>query len=1283
MEDRLQKKKNHLDFYFSSFQDIFSGPYSSSKCTPYSNVRVSSEQKYYADFLIEKKNSEKNLLAEFFDEDNDQSLSSSDSKNQLPYLKHKKVKKVIGLPYQQEIKKNENLIKMKKIHTASNWFPGVNAPVKCEEVRSSQQIVRPASSSGPCKRSSIKINPVVALSSNDLKSEPPNSNRPRSKHKRVVLKNKIKTITEETEKIEKAEQLPEKVESEQDEMQEKKETLRKKNFKGSISKKLSACKDSQIAEIEEVQRKPKEDKKNKKKEDKKAEKMKAKEKVADKKGKIQKKESEEFEIKQVKSEKNEKKRKVLPPSVSEIVDKRRCFNLNQLLNNKNTDFKGLMQEYLRRSGLPENSKIFIISGPYEYLRKILISRGWLENTHLTSQAFDLKWTNNDNESDYKSLRTGQLYNHFSNNRELTTKFGLHKNLRQVMDYGTNIDEFFPRTYDLGDSTQVLEFTKDYYRTCAFNLIKKSVEGIKVKSEILEIAVKIAEKYVKDVLDQCEEIESEWEYSEDLHKKILEYCEQDGFESVEERKSVSHLEALNEKISKLFPQHYMEGHKNIWIVKPGLNARGSGVKCMQGLSNILECGVHLQARVVQKYVEIPLLINSNKFDIRQWVLVTSFDPLTIYFFNNCYLRLCQMSFTLDSLEAHRHLANYSLQKNVAKNQEDTVWSLSKFCDYLKSIGKHWGEILPKIHYMVIKTLLSVKDSIESRPECFELYGFDIILDNQFAPWLLEVNLSPACTERTEWLSEMLTKMGSGIVDILFGDTHKQPLYSSNLKLVKNLKSNKNKWVFLYKAEEFPVNECENLTYAPLEIVGEKLNFKRERIFDRRLALSKSALIIQKVYRGHLTRKRIKKEKDEKLAELIQKWFRRKIAFGKLDFQIRLVSCIKIQSFVRMNLAVKLGKFLKKMKMIRFVQAHVKGFYQRWEFKQVKLKRSSIIIQKKFRSFLAKAAVKREHFVRASVILIQKNWVNRFRLKNKASVTIQKFWRLKLKRLNQFAVKIQKQLRGFKARKMCKSLKILQLKAIKLQGYLRMIQCKKILFSKKATSASKYIFARSFQNTVLKLLTFSHHSKSAINIQKHYRRLRIQRKYRPLITENLKIRISVQLIQKHIQGLLSRQTFELLLKNKSATLIQKFFKGFKARKFFNFLIILHESAKIIQRNYRQFKARRKFQMFLRIRVQENERRKRMERLRREQEIKALLASERLHTNSSVLRPPSLKAKQCLILETKMAKIKRKGSKKKCKPEKMENSCEEIKTLPRASTQEGKKLKKVSPKETSGIL
>jgi hypothetical protein len=48
---------------------------------------------------------------------------------------------------------------------------------------------------------------------------------------------------------------------------------------------------------------------------------------------------------------------------------------------------------------------------------------------------------------------------------------------------------------------------------------------------------------------------------------------------------------------------------------------------------------MNARVVQKYVESPMLLHVPelahapvKFDIRQWVLVTSFEPLVVYMFD---------------------------------------------------------------------------------------------------------------------------------------------------------------------------------------------------------------------------------------------------------------------------------------------------------------------------------------------------------------------------------------------------------------------------------------------------------------------------------------------------------------------------------------------------------------------------------------------------------------------------------------------------------------------------
>lgn len=59
---------------------------------------------------------------------------------------------------------------------------------------------------------------------------------------------------------------------------------------------------------------------------------------------------------------------------------------------------------------------------------------------------------------------------------------------------------------------------------------------------------------------------------------------------------------------------------------------------------------------------------------------------------------------------------------------------------------------KIHDIIIKTIISVEDKIftackknlSHRSNCFELLGFDVIIDSELKPWLLEVNMSPSLT-----------------------------------------------------------------------------------------------------------------------------------------------------------------------------------------------------------------------------------------------------------------------------------------------------------------------------------------------------------------------------------------------------------------------------------------------------------------------------------------------------------------------------------------------------------
>jgi len=69
------------------------------------------------------------------------------------------------------------------------------------------------------------------------------------------------------------------------------------------------------------------------------------------------------------------------------------------------------------------------------------------------------------------------------------------------------------------------------------------------------------------------------------------------------------------------------------------------------------------KIVQKYIEFPLLLDcGRKFDIRQWILVKSFNPLKAYAYNKCYARFSSVPYTNDKYDnMQKHLTNYSQNK----------------------------------------------------------------------------------------------------------------------------------------------------------------------------------------------------------------------------------------------------------------------------------------------------------------------------------------------------------------------------------------------------------------------------------------------------------------------------------------------------------------------------------------------------------------------------------------------------------------------------------------------
>lgn len=106
-----------------------------------------------------------------------------------------------------------------------------------------------------------------------------------------------------------------------------------------------------------------------------------------------------------------------------------------------------------------------------------------------------------------------------------------------------------------------------------------------------------------------------------------------------------------------------------------------------------------------------------------------------------------------------MTNYSLNKfnpNFVANTDPLAdgvgskWSLQALRKAFREQGIDDGAIFKRIEDVVIKTILSAEQTIfnaceqyvPGRNNCFELLGFDILIDNQLNPWLLEVNLSPS-------------------------------------------------------------------------------------------------------------------------------------------------------------------------------------------------------------------------------------------------------------------------------------------------------------------------------------------------------------------------------------------------------------------------------------------------------------------------------------------------------------------------------------------------------------
>ena len=107
---------------------------------------------------------------------------------------------------------------------------------------------------------------------------------------------------------------------------------------------------------------------------------------------------------------------------------------------------------------------------------------------------------------------------------------------------------------------------------------------------------------------------------------------------------------------------------------------------------------------------------------------------------------------DIKNAYIHLTNVAIQKTDSSYDNETgcKWSMHSLKQYL--ISRHGLErtnrCFHEIQNVIIRSLLGVQKVMIHDKACFELYGYDIMLDSDLTPWLIEVNASPSISADTK-------------------------------------------------------------------------------------------------------------------------------------------------------------------------------------------------------------------------------------------------------------------------------------------------------------------------------------------------------------------------------------------------------------------------------------------------------------------------------------------------------------------------------------------------------
>uniref|UniRef100_A0A7S2WSR1 Tubulin--tyrosine ligase-like protein 9 n=2 Tax=Mucochytrium quahogii TaxID=96639 RepID=A0A7S2WSR1_9STRA len=232
---------------------------------------------------------------------------------------------------------------------------------------------------------------------------------------------------------------------------------------------------------------------------------------------------------------------------------------------------------------------------------------------------------------------------------------------------------------------------------------------------------------------------------------------------------------------LFLEEFKKTSGATWIMKPIGSSQGKGIFLFNKLSQVSDWkkdhkwkadGPQVVTYIAQRYVQSPYTVGGKKFDLRLYCLVTSYSPLQVWIHRNGFCRFSNTRYseaTGDLDNAYMHLTNHSIQKHSENynSEHGMKWGIHDLKVFL--MNRHGeakvAKLFEDIQGMIVRSLLAVQQTIIQDKHSYELYGYDVLFDDDFKPWLLEVNASPSITKSNEEDHKLKFDVLNDLVDVV--------------------------------------------------------------------------------------------------------------------------------------------------------------------------------------------------------------------------------------------------------------------------------------------------------------------------------------------------------------------------------------------------------------------------------------------------------------------------------------------------------------------------------------